>query len=85
MDFTGYHRFENPETGERYGSFQVFLDDADFAKLPRHRYRDYDIEGNPVKPGWYWWACFPGCLPDGDAIGPFATPKDAYYDAINAG
>lgn len=22
---------------------------------------------------WYWWSCFPGCLPDSDPIGPFAT------------
>ena len=84
MDFTGYHRFESPETGELYGSFQVFWDDADVPAVGGFP-RNYDSEGNPVKPGWYWWACFPGCLPDGDAMGPFATPKDAYYDAINAG
>jgi hypothetical protein len=24
-------------------------------------------------PGWYWWSCFPGCLPEGDAFGPFPT------------
>ena len=32
-------------------------------------------------PGWYWWACFPGCLPDGDAVGPFATEAEAIADA----
>lgn len=21
--------------------------------------------------GWYYWYCFPGCLPDSDPIGPF--------------
>ena len=33
--------------------------------------------------GWYWWACFPGCLPDGDGepSGPFATEDDALEDA----
>jgi len=31
--------------------------------------------------GWYWWACFPGCLPDGDPIGPFHTEADALADA----
>ena len=31
--------------------------------------------------GWYWWSCFPGCLPDDDAIGPFKTEQDAIDDA----
>ena len=31
--------------------------------------------------GWYWWACFPGCLPDGDPIGPFKTEALALADA----
>ena len=32
-------------------------------------------------PGWYWWACFPGCLPDSDAHGPFQTEQEATLDA----
>jgi len=31
--------------------------------------------------GWYWWSCFPGCLPDGDPNGPFATEAEAIADA----
>jgi hypothetical protein len=31
--------------------------------------------------GWYWWSCFPGCLPDGDASGPFNTEAEAIADA----
>jgi len=31
--------------------------------------------------GWYYWSCFPGCLPDGDPIGPFDTEEDALADA----
>jgi len=31
--------------------------------------------------GWYWQACFPGCLPDGDPMGPFKTELDAMADA----
>ena len=31
--------------------------------------------------GWYWWTCMPGCLPDSDAIGPFATEQEALEDA----
>ena len=36
-------------------------------------------EENPA--GWYWQACFPGCLPDGDPTGPFASEAEALADA----
>lgn len=32
--------------------------------------------------GFYYWTCFPGCLPEGDAIGPFKTEGDAASDAL---
>ena len=35
----------------------------------------------PLEAGWYWQACFPGCLPDGDPIGPFKTKAEALADA----
>jgi hypothetical protein len=31
--------------------------------------------------GWYWQACFPGCLPDGEPVGPFETEAEALADA----
>lgn len=34
-----------------------------------------------MEPGWYYWFCFPGCLPDSDPIGPFATKEEALADA----
>jgi len=35
-----------------------------------------------VRPsGWYWWFCEPGCIPDGDPVGPFATEEDAQANA----
>jgi len=30
---------------------------------------------------WYWRPCFPGCLPDGDPVGPFDSEADALADA----
>ena len=48
------------------------------------RFVMYGDEGddNPFgAPGWYWWACFPGCLPDSDPIGPFDTEAEAIDDA----
>ena len=40
-----------------------------------------DEQGSQLPEGWYWWACFPGCLPDGDPYGPFATEAEALADA----
>ncbi len=40
-----------------------------------------DEEGDCGGSGWYWQACFPGCLPDSDPIGPFATEAEALADA----
>jgi hypothetical protein len=40
----------------------------------------YD-ETASVGRGYFWWPCFPGCLPDGDPIGPFDTEADAIEDA----
>ena len=31
--------------------------------------------------GWYWWPCFPGCLPDSEASGPFKSEVEALEDA----
>jgi hypothetical protein len=31
--------------------------------------------------GWYWWPCYPGCLPDSPPQGPFATEAEAIKDA----
>ena len=74
-----YHQFTN-ETGEHYGSFEVFYDHADTG-LWSDEPRNFDSDGKPVKPGFYWWACFPGCLPDGGPSGPFETDQDAIKDA----
>jgi hypothetical protein len=38
-------------------------------------------EGEPLEAGWYWWTRFPGCMPDGEPSGPFATEADAIADA----
>lgn len=27
--------------------------------------------------GWYYWYCFPGCLPDGEANGPYDSEQEA--------
>lgn len=70
----GYHRFLNEE-GEEYGSFEVFWADGGVME-------DGPGEGTEIeRPGWYWWACSPGCLPDGEPTGPFASSSRAKHDA----
>jgi hypothetical protein len=42
------------------------------------------IEDNSIVGGFFWWCCFPGCMPEGPAIGPFKTREEALQDAINS-
>ena len=74
-----FHQFINHETGEFYGSYEIFFtegrDKYDYHDLPEFEC----IHGK----GYYWQACFPGCLPDGDAIGPFDTEKEAIDSALS--
>ena len=75
LDYSGMHQFRDEETGDLYGSFEIFQGP------------EYSEITNPEDPGylesrkWYWWSCFPGCLPDGDPCGPFDTSTEAYHDA----
>ena len=63
---------EEPHAGDWAESFGSTCDDPPPACLP----------GAPcAHEGYYWWSCSPGCLPDGDAIGPFATSDEALADA----
>ena len=45
--------------------------------------RDLDDGGieHTERTGWFWWSCFPGCLPDSDPYGPFDSEQDALDDA----
>ena len=36
-----------------------------------------DINNHVLEAGYYWWWCFPGCLPDSEPIGPFKTYEEA--------
>lgn len=71
----GFHQFHTEETQEPYGSFEVFWSDEHDLE------NTCDDEGNEYRPGWYWWPCSPGCLPDSDPIGPFAYSSQAHEDA----
>ena len=64
-----YHTFTD-ENGLSFGSFEVFEFHPDYDFVKREK-------------GFYWWPCFPGCLPDtdDDPTGPFLTYELAYQDA----
>lgn len=38
-------------------------------------------ENDVGQAGWYYWFCFPGCLPDSDPYGPFETEEEALAEA----
>jgi hypothetical protein len=42
--------------------------------------RPVTLERTP-RMGWFYWFCFPGCLPDDEPVGPFETEEDALADA----
>ena len=42
---------------------------------------DAIIDEYGVRGGWFYWYCLPGCLPDGDPIGPFDSYAEALADA----
>ena len=41
----------------------------------------FDDDGNDLESGYYWQSCFPGCIPDSEPMGPFATKEEALADA----
>lgn len=55
-----------------------------------HDSNDPDGVGNgcaddTLESGWYYWFCFPGCLPDSDPVGPFETEQAAVNAAQEDG
>ena len=60
------------------------LPDVEVFHIPND-YQPETEDGNQQFPdGWYWWSCLPGCLPDGDPIGPFESEEEALADAQDA-
>lgn len=70
-----YRQFQD-EDGQPYGSFETFHV-PEGATLLEGKY------GHNYEGGWYWWPCFPGCLPDGEPTGPFESEDEAVCDALD--
>ena len=56
------------------------LPDIEVFQVPED-YQPETEDGQELEPGWYWWSCFPGCLPDSEPSGPFDTEAEALDDA----
>jgi hypothetical protein len=72
-----YYEFAS-DSGTGFGSLEAFHTDEHPITSTGERFDNY---AETVQAGWYWWPCFPGCLPDGDATGPFQTEREAVEDA----
>ena len=79
----GYHQFHAPETQEPHGSFEVFWHDGThMVESDEDDDMSLDEWRDAERAGWYWHACFPGCLPDCESpVGPFARSQQAHEDA----
>ena len=77
-----YHRFTD-HNGHPYGSFETFR----ITRQNRPGWGDNGRweDGTLIRCGFYWQVCFPGCLPDGDPMGPFRSEAAAIRDAQGAG
>jgi hypothetical protein len=43
----------------------------------RDKMFDAMIEEECIESGWFYWFCFPGCLPDSELFGPYPSLKAA--------
>ena len=41
------------------------------------------IEELGIVGGWFYWYCFPGCMPEGAPIGPYNSKAEAIEAARN--
>lgn len=73
-----YYQFTDPEdpAAESWGSCEVFYVDYNEALMYSQTNQSFC-----TSPGFYWWPCHPGCLPDGEPVGPFDTEAEAMADA----
>ena len=73
-----YYNFKDDE-GNDYGSFETIL------ITRKNKGEIMDEEGNALPCGWYWVAGFPGCLWDGEPMGPFRSEPAAVRAARDEG
>jgi hypothetical protein len=73
----------NTHQSVRFGTLEIFHVTAEECTRETAFWNTDD--DTPSGAGWYYWCCLPGCLPEGDPIGPFQTRAAAYVDAVENG
>jgi hypothetical protein len=43
----------------------------------RDKMLDAIVENEGIEGGWFYWYCFPGCMPDSEPMGPYKTAQEA--------
>ena len=51
----------------------------------RERMLDAMVAEEGITGGWFYWYCFPGSMPDSEAIGPYATRQEAIDASVADG
>lgn len=57
---------------------------ANMNRRTREAMFDAMVDELGITGGWFYWYCFPGCLPDSSPFGPYASAAEAKQAAINA-
>ena len=57
---------------------------ASMNRKVREAMLDAIVEEEGITGGWFYWSCMPGCLPDSEAMGPYATQQEAVNAARDA-
>ena len=77
-----FDEFQGCHTHREFaGAFEIFWDDED--KMHGSSARNFDEDGNPVRPGWYWVELDPDGKWIDEIHGPFARSRHAYEDAMD--
>ena len=53
---------------------------ASMNSATREKMFDAMIKEEGITGGWVYWYCLPGCMPDSEPFGPFATRDEALED-----
>ena len=75
----GTVRAEETAVHDTYAGYHSFHSGDVLPTEDRETYGSFEVFHEDS--GWYWHSCYPGCLPDGDVSGPYATSFDALKDA----
>src|SRR5438445_7969082 len=50
---------------------------AGISSRDREHMLDAIVEEKGITGGWFYWYCFPGCMPDSEPVGPYASHDEA--------